>query len=162
MEGLYHLSYDCGFNSYYNGSTCVPCQNGFYGNNCADQCSPGLYGFMCANDCRCPFHQCNHIYGCPSGIKDTSTSRGDVLTSGSYNSEVHVPISVNKARGSTGSYNTGTSAPMSSNDPSCTVNHFGIDFHLNSNQNIKMTNLQQMKRQWKPFISSETLKMDFI
>ncbi|XP_078327217.1 uncharacterized protein LOC144623067 isoform X2 [Crassostrea virginica] len=111
------ISNDCGFNFHYNGSTCVTCPNGFYGRDCADQCATGLYGFLCHKLCRCPVDRCHHVYGCFSGIKDTSTlivTRGDVLTSGSNNFEVPVPIPVNNARVSTGSYNTGTSVPNSS------------------------------------------------
>ena len=40
------------------------------------------------------------------------------------------------------------------------VIHIGNDWHLKSNVNSKMTNVQQMTRQWKPFVSSETLKID--
>ncbi|XP_078327232.1 uncharacterized protein LOC111126394 isoform X3 [Crassostrea virginica] len=98
MEGLSPISNDCGFNFHYNGSTCVTCPNGFYGRDCADQCATGLYGFLCHKLCRCPVDRCHHVYGCFSGIKDTSTlivTRGDVLTSGSNNFEVLVPIPVN-------------------------------------------------------------------
>nr|XP_022323790.1 uncharacterized protein LOC111124857 [Crassostrea virginica] len=121
MEGLSHFSYDCGFNSYYNGSTCVPCQIGFYGYNCSDECHPGLYGPLCSWLCKCSSDQCHHTYGCLPGIEDTATllvTRGNFLNSGSNNPEVPVSIAVN-TRGSIASHNTETFVHLSSNDPSC-------------------------------------------
>ena len=40
------------------------------------------------------------------------------------------------------------------------VIHIGKDYHLKSNVNSKMTNVKQMTRQWKPFVSLKTLKID--
>ncbi|XP_078323218.1 uncharacterized protein LOC111124857 isoform X2 [Crassostrea virginica] len=122
MEGLSHSFYDCGFNFYLNGSTCVPCQIGFYGKNCSDECSSGTFGHLCSKLCKCPSGQCHHAYGCLPGIKDTSTlllTRGNAQNSGSYNPEVPVSIAVNNTRGSTASHNTDTSVHLFSNDPSC-------------------------------------------
>nr|XP_022326701.1 uncharacterized protein LOC111126396 [Crassostrea virginica] len=122
MEGLSHFSYHCGFNSYFNGSTCIPCQIGFYGKNCSDECSSGTYGLLCSKLCECPSDQCHHAYGCFPAIKDTSTllvTKGDVLTSGSYSPEVPVSIAVNNTRGSIAFHNTETSVLLSSNDLLC-------------------------------------------
>ncbi|XP_078322862.1 uncharacterized protein LOC111126924 [Crassostrea virginica] len=64
---------DCDFNSYHNGSTCVPCEIGYYGKNCSDRCAPGLYGFACSKLCRnCSQANCHHIFGCPSDDKSST------------------------------------------------------------------------------------------
>nr|XP_022325880.1 uncharacterized protein LOC111125923 isoform X3 [Crassostrea virginica] len=77
------MTTDCGFNKYYNGSECIPCQDGYYGNNCSTQCETGLYGQYCTLTCNCPEHQCNASIGC---ITDgTSSSQ---LSTSSYEQSV--------------------------------------------------------------------------
>nr|XP_022327298.1 multiple epidermal growth factor-like domains protein 10 [Crassostrea virginica] len=113
---------DCGFNSYHNGSTCVPCEIGFYGKNCSDRCAPGLYGYACSKLCRnCSQANCHYIFGCRSDDKSSTI----LYSSSVENSDTSsLTLNLKDSRSSTAIITDGeviSTTPTSSSGPNILV-----------------------------------------